>query len=164
MRPLALIGPPGSGKTSVGRIIAQRLGLAFVDLDELLVEAHGDLEDLFLDAGNSAVEERALPLLAESLAEDTVIAVSSTIAGGETAGEVLAGCHVVYLASDLARTFGRAGLNAPQPVSLFGTRAVWKALLDEREPGYRGVADAVVQVGDNDLEAVADAVESTLPR
>nr|NLD40009.1 shikimate kinase [Actinomycetales bacterium] len=164
MRPLALVGPPGSGKTAVGRLVAERRGLTFVDLDEAVAERHGHLGDLLLEGGSAAVAERALSTLREVLAEGTVVAVSSAVAGGEAARSALHGADVVYLASDLAHTFRRSGLNAPQPVSLFGSRAVWKALLDERDPGYRSLAGTVVAVGSLGLEEVADAVEEAVPR
>jgi len=162
VRPLVLVGPPGSGKTTVGRILAERRGVPFVDLDAAVEERHGSIGELLMEQGSAAAAIRALEVLGDELREGIVMAASSSVTGGEGAASALTGADVVYLAADLAHTFPRAGLTAPQPVGFFGTRAMWKAMLDERDPGYRSLASAVVDVGDLDPEGVADAVEAAL--
>ncbi|HZK05184.1 MAG TPA: shikimate kinase [Actinomycetaceae bacterium] len=162
MRALALIGPPGAGKTAVGRLVAERRGVRFADLDESVAARHGDLDEFVLDNGAALLAERTLDVLRDELSVGGVVAVSSLVTGGEAAYAVLVGADVVYLASDLAHTFGRSGMNAPQPPSMFGARARWKELLDARDPGYRRLATAVVDVGELDIAGVADAVESAL--
>lgn len=154
---ISLIGPPGSGKTTVGIALAQRLGLPFVDHDALVTERHGDLGELVLTAGPgrlTAVQMEALDSLAGA---DVVLAVGSAALDHPRATAALAGGVVVYLAADLAHTFPRAGLHRPQP-ALLGARQLWARLLAERDTTYRAAAHHVVDVGDHTIAEVTEII------
>ena len=161
MRPLALIGPPGGGKTTVGRELAAQLDRTFVDLDEVLSATFGDLGDYVVVNGSETLTANALVELERLLRGDVVVAVSSLV-WEPAAAEALGGADVIYLASDLAGTFRRAGMSGPAPVALFGARALWKEMLDTRDPGYRALATHVVEVGERDVAGVAAEVRAAL--
>ena len=153
---IALIGAPGSGKSSVGAALAVRLGVPFVDVDTEV-----DVAGTVLESGSEALRQAALDVVLRAPA-DAVVAVSSVIAGGDDAMEALAPAWTVYLASDLAHTFPRSGMSGPQLLGM-PARQIWHRLLSERDPGYRSLADAVVEVGQRDVNGVTDAVAETLP-
>lgn len=153
---IALIGPPGSGKSAVGAELADRLGVPFVDIDAELAVAETILEE-----GSDALRTAALEAVGGA-AEDAVVAVSSIVAGGGDAEAALAAAQTVYLSSDLAHTFPRSGMSGPQVVGLLPARQLWHSMLIERDPGYRSLADHVVEVGQKDVKGVTDAVLEAL--
>lgn len=156
-QPIVLIGAPGSGKTSVGREAAALLGWSFIDLDELLAQQMGDLGELVLNRGDEALAEAAFQSLPSHLHSETVIAANSTVAG-ERYGTSLEGATVVYLKADLATIFRRSGMSTPMPMALVGTRAVFKTMLDERDPHYQALADHTIDVNQRNIAECAREV------
>lgn len=158
---IALVGAPGSGKTAVGRALAERLALPFVDLDEEISRRFGPPEEIVYAEGSEGLRTRALEVL--DGCGDGVVAVSSVVAGGEDAEAALAEAEVYYLAVEMSHSFRRAGLTGPQPPGLIAARSLWKQLLDARDPGYRSLADAVVEVGLKDVGGVVDEILALRP-
>ena len=159
---IALVGPPGSGKSTVGRAVAARLELPFVDHDAVVAERHGEISGIVLD------DPSRLPaLIAETLEElrgaDIVLAVGSAALDDPRSAEALRDAVVVHLSADLAHTFPRSDLHRPQPPGLVSARQLWARMLAEREAAYRSVADHAVEVGDMTVEEVVDAVLVLLP-
>src|SRR5690349_14980153 len=74
---LVLVGPPGSGKTTVGRLLARRLGVGFTDVDALIVERIGkSIAEMFTDDGEDAFRALEREVVAEALAgTDGVLAL-----------------------------------------------------------------------------------------
>lgn len=161
---IALIGPPGSGKTSVGAALAQLAGLPFVDLDAEVARRFGNPADIVIHEGDAALRTAEAAILAELVEEgaDAVLAVGSGVVDSGAALAELGRTTVVYLSSDLAHTFPRAGMARPQPVGLVNPRSLWAQMLREREPRYLAAADHVVEVGDDDVAAVAARVGALL--
>lgn len=160
-----LVGPPGSGKSTVGRTVAQRLGLAFKDLDDDLREVHG------LDAGELVVElgrERFQRLEVEQLtavldAFDGVLALGGGTPTAPGAAELLAGQRVVFLDVDLDNLLRREGLLPLHPWLMPNPRAHLRQLLTERRPVYQAVSMATVTTSGRDLDDVVADVLATLP-
>ncbi|MGM0386373.1 MAG: shikimate kinase [Actinomycetota bacterium] len=160
---IAIVGAPGSGKTTVGAALAERLGKEFVDHDAAVAERYGDIGAIVLDDGPVRLATLQADVLQELAGADVVLAVGSAALDDPRSARVLEGAMVVHLAADLAHTFPRSGLNRPQPPGLVGARQLWARLLAERDAAYRAVADHVVEVGDLGLEDVVDAVLVLLP-
>lgn len=161
---ITLIGPPGSGKTSVGEAVAARAGLAFHDLDGEVAARYGDPADIVIHQGDAALAAAEAAVLHDLLehAPAAVVAVGSGVVDNPAALAGLARTTVVYLASDLAHTFPRAGMARPQPLGLVNPRSLWSQMLAERDPRYRAAADHVVEVGDDDVATVARRVGDVL--
>ncbi|WP_020637248.1 shikimate kinase [Amycolatopsis alba] len=138
-----IIGPPGSGKSTVGPAFAAALGLAFRDSDEDIVASAGKpITDIFAEEGEPAFRALEEEMVAKALAEhDGVLSLGggAPIASGTRAR--LAGHTVVFLNVGMAAGVQRAGLSTARPL-LAGVnpRATYKALLDARLPVYREVA------------------------
>lgn len=160
---IALIGPPGAGKTTVGAVLARRLGLPFRDLDDEVAARFGDIGDLVLDGGSAALAARQAAILAEWVGGPGVVAVGSAALDDPRTAGLLADAVVVLLDADLAHTFPRAGMNRPQPSGFVNPRQLWARMLRERDPVYRAVADHVVVLGDRGVEEVVEAVLGVLP-
>lgn len=72
--PIILTGPMGSGKSSVGRLLAEQLGYRFVDLDALLVEQAGkSINRIFAEEGEAAFRDRETELLASLAGSERMV-------------------------------------------------------------------------------------------
>jgi shikimate kinase len=73
-RPIAFVGLPGAGKSTVGRAVAERLGAPFVDLDARLAAAYGgSIAQLFAEQGEAEFRQREADLTAQLLAEPPAV-------------------------------------------------------------------------------------------
>ncbi len=156
-----VLGPPGAGKTTVGVLLAERLGVAFRDTDDDIVTTAGKpISDIFTDDGEPvfrAMEEEAV---AEGLkTHDGVLALGGGAVLSAATRERLSGHTVVFLNVGMAEGVRRTGMSSARPL-LAGVnpRATFKSLLDARLPLYREVATIEVATDDLTPEQVVDAV------
>jgi shikimate kinase len=143
MRPiLVLVGPPGAGKSTVGRLVAERLGVPFRDTDEDIEQSTGkSIPDIFFDDGEDAF--RALERAAVDLALSEHTGVLSLGGGAvldQGTRERLKPHNVAFLSVGLADATKRIGMSAARPVLALNPRAQLQQLLAERVPLYREVA------------------------
>jgi shikimate kinase len=158
---LVLVGPPGSGKTTVGRVLARRIGVAFSDVDALIVERAGKpIAAMFTEDGEDAFRALEREVVAEALANtDGVLALGGGSVLAASTRERLRGHRVVLLWVGLADGIRRTGMSTARPL-LAGVnpRATFKALLDARAPLYREVATVEVDTSRRSANQVARAV------
>ena len=143
-RHVVLVGPMGSGKSTLGRALATRLALAFVDVDANIVAAAGcDIPTLFATEGEAGFRQREAQALAEALAgEAAVIATGggAVLADANRAAMRKAG-RVVYLQVDAATQLLRLAGDTGRPLLATADRAQRLTDLQAiREPMYREVA------------------------
>jgi len=155
-----IIGPPGSGKSTVGPALAARLGLAFRDSDDDIVASAGKpITDIFAEEGEPAFRALEEEMVAKALAEHEGVL---SLGGGApiTPGtrERLAGHTVIFLNVGMAAGVQRAGLSTARPL-LAGVnpRATYKALLDARLPVYRAVATFEIETDRLTADEVVEA-------
>jgi shikimate kinase len=157
---LVLVGPPGAGKTTVGRLLADRWGLAFVDTDEIVeADEQMSVSDLFVERGEPAF--RALEELAVVRAlgaGPVVVALGGGAVMSGATRDVLRGRPVVFLDVGLTAASERVGLGVTRPLLLGNVRARLKTMLDARRPLYTEVAALVVPTDDRSVGEVADEV------
>jgi shikimate kinase len=154
---VVLIGPPGAGKTTVGRSVAGRLGVDFRDTDaDVAAIAGKPVSQIFIDDGESAFRAMEVAAVAEALqTHDGVLALGGGAVLAPATRAALRGHVVVYLDVTLATAARRVGFNRDRPLLLHNPRATLKALLDERRPIYRSVATTVVAADGRVNEVVA---------
>ncbi|SFE08431.1 shikimate kinase [Actinopolyspora alba] len=161
---LVIVGPPGAGKTEVGKSLAERLGVPFRDTDEDVERLAGrTIPEIFTDDGEPAFRELETRALTAALAEHSgVLALGGGAVTTERNRSLLAGHPVLFLSVGLAEGVRRTGLSAPRPL-LTGVnpRATFQALLRERLPLYREVAGWEV---DTDESSPAEIVDDLLLR
>ncbi|CCH33575.1 shikimate kinase [Actinosynnema sp. NPDC047251] len=156
-----VLGPPGAGKTTVGQLLAERLGVSFRDTDEDVVASAGkSISDIFLDDGEPAFRALEEAAVETGLAEHHgVLALGGGAVLSATTRRRLAGHPVVFLNVGTAEGVRRTGLSTARPL-LAGVnpRSTFKALLDARLPLYREVAAIEVSTDALEPEQVVAAV------
>ncbi len=167
---LVLVGPPSSGKTTVGTALAGRLGIPFRDTDSDVEAATGQrVADLFVDLGEPhfrALEEQAVAAALET--HDGILAlgggaVLSATTRARLTGYTRAGGTVVWLDVDLASAAERVGLGRSRPVLGLNPRATLRTLLAARAPLYAEVATVTVTTGGREPGEVVDEVAAAVP-
>ncbi|MGY4928067.1 shikimate kinase [Streptomyces sp. 900105755] len=154
----------GVGKSTVGQLLAERLGVGYRDTDEDIVAAEGRaIADIFVAEGEPvfrATEKRAVRV---ALAEhEGVLALGGgAILDAETRG-LLAGRTVVYLSMDVEEAVKRTGLNAARPLLAINPRKQWRELMEARRHLYEEVATAVVATDGRTPEEVTQAALDAL--
>ncbi|MFJ3228765.1 shikimate kinase [Streptomyces sp. NPDC086783] len=161
---VVLVGPMGVGKSTVGALLAGRLGCGYRDTDDDIVAAEGrTVADIFVDEGEAAfraVEKRAVH---RALAEhDGVLALGGGAILDEETRTLLAGHRVVYLSMDVEEAVQRTGLNTARPLLAVNPRRQWRELMEARRHLYTEVAGAVIATDGRTPEEVAQAVLDAL--
>jgi len=161
---LVLVGPPGAGKTTVGRLLARRLGVSFRDTDADVEAAAGQsVSDIFIGSGEPRFRALERAAVKAALAEHTgVLAVGGGAVLDEGTRAELRPYPVVFLDVGLADAAKRVGLNRDRPLLLGNVRGQWLELMAARRPWYEAVADVVVPTDGLDPGAVVDAIVAAL--
>jgi shikimate kinase len=159
-----LVGPPGAGKTSVGQLLAERLGVGFRDTDADIVAVAGKpISDIFVDEGEPYFRELEAAAVRVAVAEHPgVLALGGGAVMRPDTEALLQGLPVVFLDVALADAVKRVGLDAPRPLLIGNPRARWRELMEQRRPVYTRIARAVVSTAESTPDQVADAVMDAL--
>lgn len=161
MTPLVvLVGAPGAGKSTIGRIVAARTGTTFRDTDADVEQGAGTaISDIFLDQGEEAFRALERKAVIRALREhDGVLALGGGAVLDPQTRADLKGHRVVFLDVGLADAAQRTGMNRDRPLLLANPRATLARLLDERRALYLEVATATVDTAGRAPEDVAEDV------
>ncbi|MDQ3986410.1 MAG: shikimate kinase, partial [Actinomycetota bacterium] len=115
---IVLVGFMGAGKTTVGRALATRLGLGFVDTDELVeTRAGASVAEIFATGGEAAFRELEREVAAEVLVgEDRVVALGGGAIGDPATCAALEWTTVVHLDVGFNEAMKRVGTDAARPL------------------------------------------------
>jgi shikimate kinase len=166
--PLAvLIGPPGSGKTTVGTLLAELLGVGFLDTDASVEAVAGKpVPDIFVEDGEPAFRELERAAVAAAIRENgagRVVGLGGGAVLDVSTRELLAGHRVVYLETGFTDLAKRVGLDRPRPLLIgINPRAQLKTLLEQREPVYAGLAQVTVSTDGREPAQIAAEVAELL--
>ncbi len=156
---LVLVGIPGSGKSEVGRILAENLDARFVDVDDLVEGALGGAaSEYFATAGEAAYREVEEQIAAAALTLDGVVALSSGAVTSAAVREALDGLRVVWLRTTVAAATRRLSMNSLGMAGLVAIRNSMDAMLAERARWYEMVSSEVHDTDRLTAEQVAAAV------
>ncbi len=161
---VVLVGPMGVGKTTVGALLAERLGLPHRDTDADIVAAQGrEIADIFVDEGEEYFRELEREAVRAAVAEHTgVLALGGGAVLDASTRELLAAHPVVYLSMDVEEAVRRTGLGQARPLLAVNPRKQWRELMEARRTLYTEVARVVVATDGRTPEEVAQAVLDAL--
>ena len=159
-----LIGPPGAGKTTVGRLLAGVLEAEFLDTDDVVEEAAGKpVSDIFISDGEAVFRGLEREAVARTVASHRgILALGGGAVMDPGARQLLAGQRVVYLETGFAAAAHRTGLDAPRPLLIGNPRTRMRELLAERLPVYEGLAWVTVSTDDRAPQEIADEIAATI--
>ncbi|WP_100444897.1 3-dehydroquinate synthase [Glycomyces xiaoerkulensis] len=161
---VVIVGPPGSGKTTVGTALAERLGVTFRDTDADIVErARKPIPDIFVDEGEDHFRALERDAVRRAVADhDGVLALGGGAVTAAETRELLAEVPVVHLRVDLGEAVKRTEIDRGRPMLAVNPRATLRRLMDERLPLYREVADIEIDTSGTDPHDLADRIAARL--
>ena len=158
----------GSGKSTVGRCLAEKLGFTFVDLDaEIIRREARPIADIFREQGEPhfrQLEHETLGRILAAMSGPTVIALGGGTFIQSRNRDLLSrhGARTVYLDGPLPVLLERcAAEQDARPLARDSES--FRALHAERQPIYR-LAEVTVEIGDRTPEAIADALATALAK
>lgn len=164
-RPIVLVGLMGAGKTSIGRLLAARLQLEFIDADaEIESAAHATIEEIFRLHGEAAFRSGERRVIARLLAGPVRIVATGggAFMDDETRRQIKTSAHSVWLKADLGTLLKRVSRRGGRPLlENQDNNSVMSRLMAERYPVY-AKADITVETSDNPPSEVADEVIKAL--
>jgi shikimate kinase len=159
---VVLVGAPGSGKSTVGSMLAERLGVPFTDVDAEIERRVGkSVADIFADDGEAVFRAFEEATTLELLGSPGVLALGGGAVLSSVTRSALRGHRVVWLQVEVSAAAGRIGLNTARPLLLGNVRGQLIALLAQRKPLYAEVA--TIEIATDDISP-ADVAELVLDR
>jgi shikimate kinase len=166
---VVLVGPPGSGKSTVGLALSERWQLSFRDTDSDVEAVAGKpIAEIFVEDGEPEFRALEAAAVATALGEhDGVLSLGGGAVLDPQTQELLAdyragGGVVVFLDVSLAHAAPRVGFNTSRPLLLGNPRAQWSALMEARRPVYESVATLRVLTDGQRPGDVAELIELEL--
>ena len=163
---IILIGMPGAGKTTVGKLLAKRTGATFIDVDREIVNRTGvTIASIFEIEGEAAFRARESALIAELVMQTNVVIATG---GGAILAEtnritLRANGLVVYLKARLDELWERTRRDSSRPLLAHANpQSVLAALFAIREPLYKQTAHLAVETGRQSVGRLADYIINEL--
>jgi shikimate kinase len=161
-----LIGPPGSGKSSIGRALAKLLQQDFVDTDALIEEQEGkSIREIFQQSGEEKFREIESAVVTHQLvhAEGIIAlgggAVLSTATQASLKNSI---ADVVFLNVSASNAVPRVSANSSRPLLSENPSEQWSALMKERLPIYIDLADITIDTDNKKAQEVAIEIAAFL--
>jgi len=170
---IVLIGFRSTGKTTVGRELARRLGRSFIDADTYLQEREGrTIAEVFADGGETLFRQLEREVIAELAGRDGLVlaAGGGAVLDPENVERLRGSGPVVRLTASLESILSRLAADEktrserPRLTTEKDLRREVERLLDEREPLYRRAADLTIDTEGKSIHEVADEVVDCLQR
>ena len=161
-----LVGPPGAGKSTVGRHLAAHLQATFFDLDEVIQERAGaDIPWIFDVEGESGFRDRESAVVKDFASRDNVVIATGggVVLRPENRIVMSNASTVVYLEASLSTLVSRTEGKTKRPL-LVGkdVRKVLQEIMAVREPLYREVADVTVESTGGSAKKLAGVIAQKL--
>jgi len=158
---IVLVGPMGSGKTSIGRRVARELKVSFTDTDSLVTREHGPIPAIFAADGEARFREFERAAVREALQSGGVVALGGGAVLDEETRRDLAEHNVILLMVSPQTVRTRIhGESRPLLTQGEDPIARWEAILEQRRPLYDAVADLTIDTSTGPLAGVVTEIVS----
>jgi shikimate kinase len=159
-----IIGPPGSGKTTVALVLAERLGVPARDTDADVEQAAGrSVAEIFVEDGEPVFRRLERDAVDSALSSHPgVLALGGGAVMDPETEAALAGHRVVFLDVGIADAARRIGFNKERPLLMMNPRSQWVTLMEKRRPTYERLAVLRVDTAGRTPEDVAQEIEQRL--
>lgn len=164
-RTIVMIGPTSAGKSTVGEALARRLGLAFVDSDQVISRHHGPIAELFATLGEPAfrrIESATISSLLDDQAIPTVLSVGGGAILDPETRRLLSPLTVVWLDTDLEHVLPRLLARPNRPLLSGDIAEKWERYTSARRPLYAELADLKIDARTGSVEELAETVTQRL--
>ncbi|MBO0979065.1 shikimate kinase [Microbacterium sp. SD291] len=155
---LVLVGPMAAGKTSVGRRVARRLGVGFIDTDRRVAAEHGPIPEIFAEHGEEHFRALERAAVAAALQEGGVVSLGGGAVTDAGTRALLRAHPVVFLTvtdeavAERITGGGRPLLEGDDPLER------WKRIFEERRGWYDEVADVTFDTSRRPMQRIADDI------
>ena len=161
MSPIAvLIGPPAAGKSRLGRRVATRLGVEFVDTDKRVVAQHGPIPEIFASEGEAQFRVWEREAVVDALVSPGIVALGGGAVLNPDTQRELEDLFVILVTATPEAIAPR--LVAGKRPLLAGGIDAWVALVAERQPVYDRLADFSVDTSRGTMDGIADSLVTRL--
>ncbi len=146
MATIVLVGVPGAGKTTVGKLLADSLKQEFFDSDQVIETKVGkSVSDIFTQDGESVFRSLEHDVIIQLLqSRNGVLALGGGALGNTDTRNAVKGATTIWLVAGLAQAVDRVGMNRNRPLLLGNVRGQLAELMTAREPLYKEVATIVI--------------------
>ncbi|MFY8168718.1 MAG: shikimate kinase [Candidatus Nanopelagicus sp.] len=166
LKKIVLIGPPGAGKSSIGKALAKELNLNFIDSDsEIEKISQKRISEIFIEDGEPAFRLLEVDVVRKVLADfEGVISLGGGAPINPEIQEVLqdANYPVVFIDVSIAQAATRIGFNKDRPLLLVNPRQQWISLMNDRRPIYEKLASQTISSDNQKPHEVAKQISDKL--
>jgi len=159
---IVLIGPPGAGKTSIGKALSKELELAFIDSDAEIERISGKtISEIFVDQGEAVFRKTEVEAVTRILAEfEGVVALGGGAPINPEIQKVLLNSEypVIFIDVSISQAANRIGFNKDRPLLMINPRQQWLHLMSERRPIYEKLATITVSSDNSKPAEVAKTI------
>jgi shikimate kinase len=163
---IVLIGPPGAGKSSIGRSLSKEMNMPFVDSDsEIEKITQKKISEIFIDDGEPAFRKVEVEVVSNLLRDFSgVIALGG---GAPINAEIQSKLErsdfpIIFIDVSISQAANRVGFNKDRPLLLINPRQQWMNLMSERRPIYERLATDTVSSDSNKPAEVAKIIREKL--
>lgn len=161
MESVILMGPPGAGKTTVGKYLAKMSHKTFIDTDRLIEEREGSsIGDIFLEKGEAGFRAIEKSVVLEVLNNDnSIIALGGgSILDEEIQANLERQKNVIFLDVSISNAAPRVGFNKERPLLVGNPRQQWLQLMEKRRDIYERLATQKVSTDNRKAHEVAEEI------
>ncbi len=166
IKKVVLIGPPGAGKSTIGKALAKQIATEFIDSDSEIERITGKkISDIFVEEGEAVFRKTEVEVVTALLdGFEGVIALGGGAPINIQIQEALTGVEypVIFIDVSISQAANRIGFNKDRPLLLINPRQQWMNLMSERRPIYEKLASQTVNSDSQKPHEVAKLISEKL--